>query len=378
MNSSALEGQAPAEPIGGLPSRASFGILKGKGASQEVELMTKRVGVCVVGLGWMGRVHSEALASIPEEATLFVCSRSEEKSREFAQRYGAAGWFTDYEQVLKDERVHAVDLCLPHHLHGPYARQAFAAGKHVLVEKPMASTWEEAVGMVEEARRQGRLLAVAENMRTYPQCAEAQRRIQEGALGEVFFLQVNHFAFYTPQTEWRWALETAGGGALIDVGHHYVDLAVMLGGRVRRVFAHTHRKTNLRVEGEDTAILHLEHEEGATGHLVTSFGMPGSPLAPMFVVCGTEGSLAFEHRGRGLVLHRRGKEPEVLLPAQFPESHWEETIRRGVRAFVKGIGEGREEPLSAAGGLHDMAVIFAAYRSAQTGQPVAIGPQGPA
>ncbi len=333
--------------------------------------MAEGVGICVVGLGWMGRVHSEAIASVGKEAALFVCSRNADKAREFAHRYGAVAWFTNYDLLLTDDRIQVVDICLPHHLHLPYALQALEAGKNVLVEKPMALNLDEAQRMVQAAKQNRKLLAVAENMRTYPHCAQAQRLINEGTVGEPFFVQINHFAHYTPRG-WRQPLATAGGGSLIDVGHHYVDLAVMLGGRVKTVFANTHRKTVTEIEGEDTAILHLIYTSGATGHLVTSFGMPGTPVAPMFIVCGTEGSICYEHKGRGLSLHRKGKEPQTLLPANIPESDWEETIRRGVRNFIRGLGEGKEKPLSSDGGLHDMAIIEAGYRSAKTGQPVAI------
>ncbi|MFA0749742.1 MAG: hypothetical protein SLRJCFUN_000145 [Candidatus Fervidibacter sp.] len=335
--------------------------------------MTARLGICVVGLGWMGRVHCEALASLREQVDLFVCSRNAEKAREFADRFGAIAWFTDYENALDDERVQVVDICLPHDLHLPYALKAFEAGKHVLTEKPMARTLDEARQMVQAARQQGKLLAVAENMRTYAHCVRAQQLISEGAIGKPFFVQVNHFAYYVPQG-WRQPLESSGGGSLIDVGHHYVDLAVMLGGRVKTVFASTHRKTVTEIEGEDTAILHLIYESGATGHLVTSFGMPGTPVAPLFIVTGTEGSIYYETAGRGLIWHRKGSEPQVVLPPPTMSGRewWEETIREGVRAFVRGAMQGQEEPLSAEDGLHDMAIISAGYRSAQTGQPIEV------
>lgn len=333
----------------------------------------ERVGVCVVGLGWMGRVHCEALATVKDKVALFVASRDPTKAKEFAEKFGAEGWFGDYEKPFEDERVQVIDICLPHDLHLPVALKAFEAGKHVLTEKPMALNLDEAKQMVQAARKHGKLLAVAENMRTYDHCVRTCQLIADGAVGEPFFVQINHFAYYVPQG-WRQPMSSAGGGSLIDVGHHYVDLAVMLGGQVETVFANTHQKTVKEIEGEDTAILHLVYESGATGHLVTSFGMPGSPVAPLFIVAGTEGSIYYEHHGRGLVLHRKGRELEVVLPLPDMSSRewWEETIRKGVRAFVEGFFEGKEAPLSSEGGLHDMAIIDAAYESAKTQMPVKV------
>lgn len=333
--------------------------------------MMQRFGVCVVGLGWMGRVHAEAFASVREKVALFVCSRDKGRGQEFATRYGAEGWFTDYDEVLRDERIQVIDLCLPHDLHFPRALEAFEAGKHVLVEKPMARNLREAREMVQTARAKGKRLAVAENIRVYPQCIEAQRLLSDGALGEPFFLQVNHFAYYTPKG-WRQSLERAGGGALIDTGHHYVDLAVMLGGRVKKVIASISRKTITEIEGEDTAVIHLWYERGVIGQVTVSFGMPGVPSAPLFLVCGTEGSLVYERKGKGLVWYRKRGEPKVLLPADLPESQWEETIRRGVRAFVDGFLRGKEAPLGAEGAFHDMAIITASYESARKGMPVSV------
>lgn len=333
----------------------------------------KRVGVCVVGLGWMGRVHCEALAPLREKVALFVASRDPEKAREFAEKFGAEGWFGDYERPFDDERVHVIDICLPHDLHLPTALKAFESGKHVLTEKPMALNLDEAKRMVQAAREHGKLLAVAENMRTYDHCVRARELVLDGAIGEPFFVQINHFAYYVPGG-WRQPMSSAGGGSLIDVGHHYVDLAVMLGNRVDTVFANTHQKTVTQIDGEDTAILHLVYESGATGHLVTSFGMPGTPIAPLFIVTGTEGSVYYEHLGRGLILHKKGNEPQVVLPCPEMSSRdwWEETIRKGVRAFVNGFFEGKEEPLSSKGGLHDMAIIDSAYKSAKTQMPVKV------
>ncbi len=333
----------------------------------------QRVGICVVGLGWMGRVHCEALASLREKVALFVASRDSAKAKEFSEKFGAEGWFGDYEKPFDDERVHVIDICLPHDLHLPTALKAFESGKNVLTEKPMALNLDEAKRMVQAAREHGKLLAVAENMRTYDHCVRARELILDGAIGEPFFVQINHFAYYVPGG-WRQPMSSAGGGSLIDVGHHYVDLAVMLGGRVEIVFANTHRKTVTEIDGEDTAILHIVYENGATGHLVTSFGMPGTPIAPLFIVAGTEGSVYYEHLGRGLILHRKGDEPRMVLPCPEIGSRdwWEETIRKGVRAFVNGFFEGKEEPLSSQGGLHDMAIIDAAYRSAKTQMPVKV------
>ncbi|MGQ9462262.1 MAG: Gfo/Idh/MocA family protein [Candidatus Fervidibacter sp.] len=335
--------------------------------------MAERIKVCVLGLGWMGRVHCEAFASMKDKVSLFVASRDPNKAKEFSERFGAEGWFGSYDEPLRGEWIDVVDICLPHDLHLPFAVKALEAGKHVLTEKPMALNYSEAKVMVQKAREHGKFLAVAENMRTYAHCVKARQLVNDGAIGEPFFVQVNHFACYVP-AGWRQPLASSGGGSLIDAGHHYVDLSVMLGGKVKTVFANTHRKTVVEIDGEDTAVIHLIYESGATGHLVTSFGMPGFPPSPLFIVAGNEGCVYYEPNGRGLVLHRKSSEPQVILPPPSISQRdwWEETIREGVRAFVNGFTVGKEEPLSAEEGLHDIAIVSAAYRSEQIGSPVEV------
>lgn len=331
----------------------------------------KKLGVCVMGLGWMGRVHCEALTKMSDKVALFVASRDLTKAKEFSEKFNAEDSFGDYEKPFADERIHVIDICLPHNLHFPIAIKAFESGKHVLTEKPMALNLDEAKKMFKAARKRRKLLAIAENMRTYEHCVRARQLISEGAIGEPFFVQINHFAFYVPRG-WRQQNSYTGGGSLIDVGHHYVDLAVMLGGKVKSLFANAHRKTVKEIDGEDTAILHLVYESGATGHLVTSFGMPSSPNTALFIVTGNEGSIYYEHQGRGLILHRKGSEPQVILPKVNGRDWWEETIRKGVKAFVVGFFEGKEKPLSSEEGLHDMAIIEAAYKSVKSQKVVKV------
>ncbi len=126
-----------------------------------------------------------------DKVALFVASRDLAKAKDFAERFGAEDWFGDYEKPFGDERVQAIDICLPRDLHLPTALKAFEAGKHVLTEKPMALNFDEAKQMVQAARKYGKLLAVAENMQTYDHCTLARQLILDGAKGSRLLTPMN-------------------------------------------------------------------------------------------------------------------------------------------------------------------------------------------
>ena len=146
-----------------------------------------KVSVCVVGLGH-GRRHARVYAGMGE-VDLFLCEADEGKLRQFAEELGPKGVFRSWEEAAKSPQVQALDIALPHHLHRDAVVAALGAGKHVMVEKPLARTLEEADEMLEAARRAGVLFLVAEDYRFMPQARRARELIEQGKIGEVFHLR---------------------------------------------------------------------------------------------------------------------------------------------------------------------------------------------
>ncbi len=333
-----------------------------------------RLNVCVLGCGRMGEVHSEAYTAMRDRVNVFYVSLDPADAQRYSERFGGAGVFDTLEQALASPEIEAVDNCLPSHLHATTTEAALAAGKHVLVEKPMALRLDDARRMIEASHKAGKVLMIAENFRFLPHLEQAKTLIADGALGEIFLVEVNHFEHLHPRG-WRLDGEGEVGGALIDVGHHFVDMAVQLGGPVRWVFAQFSQKTIPDFGGEDTAILMMGFESGVIGQLSESIGAPGTPPQPTFIVCGTKASLYFDWQsglwfGRGRAFERAdlvmGKEPEP--PDSF--AYWGASIHRCVEAFVGDLEAGRPPRVSGEVGAHDLAVILAAHRSAKTGAKV--------
>ena len=189
----------------------------------------------------MGEIHGEAYAEMREEAHISFVSRDGSRAREYAARFGG-GTLDSYAEAIRSPDIDLIDNCLPDELHVTVTEAAFAAGKHVFVEKPMAMSLAGADRMLRASRRAGKHLIVAKNFRFMPHLERAKEFLAEGALGEPFLIEVNHFESLRP-SGWRTASQGTAGGTLIDVGHHFVDMAVQLGGPIDWVFAQFAQKT---------------------------------------------------------------------------------------------------------------------------------------
>jgi predicted dehydrogenase len=203
--------------------------------------MDHAIGVAVVGTGFMGPAHTEALRrlGLPVRGIL---GSSEEKSRRAAAGLGLPKGYASYDEVLADPTVQSVHLATPNRLHYPMATAALKAGKHVLCEKPLAMNASESAELVELAGRTRVAAGVNYNMRYYPLCLETRARVRRGDLGQVYSVQgsyVQDWLLYPTDYNWR-VLADEGGQlrAVADIGTHWLDLVQSLTGlAVESVFA---------------------------------------------------------------------------------------------------------------------------------------------
>ena len=188
----------------------------------------QRIGVAMIGTGFMSQVHIEALRRVGVTVTGILGS-TPEKSRSAANRLGLARGYATYAEVLDDPTVHAVHLGVPNRLHLPMAREGLRAGKHILCEKPLAMDSGESAELVSEALRHPHLAAgVNYNIRYYPLCFEARERVRHGELGRLFHLCGSYTQdWLLKATDYNWRVLTEEGGALralSDIGSHWLDL----------------------------------------------------------------------------------------------------------------------------------------------------------
>ncbi len=234
---------------------------------------TEKLRLCVVGLGRAGQVHLASLAKLTDEIEVVaVVDQVAELAAQSADRYGVRKRYASLAEALADPEVEAVDLCLPHDLHCAAAVQAAAAGRHVLVEKPMANSLAEADAMIAAAERAGVTLMVGQSRRFFPAAMEAQRLVAAGALGRLIHVHAAYFGLMErPQNEWWHSAARTGGLMLALWGSHIIDYTLWLfGRRPCRVYMEA-SNNNPRWEGEDEVAVTLGFADGAIATMVLSW-----------------------------------------------------------------------------------------------------------
>jgi predicted dehydrogenase len=370
--------------------------------------MGRFVGVGLIGHGFMGRAHSLAWRNI----TLFtdspltpvlkaVAGRSEDALRGFAAKFGFERYYTDYRLMIKDPGIDIIDNVTPNYMHAEPTIEAMEAGKHVIVEKPMAMNSREAYEMVRVAERTGVINMVAHNYRFVPAIVLARQLIGSGSLGRIYhfralYLQQSLANPEAPMT-WRLRREYAGYGTIADLGSHVIDLARYLIGEVVsvngtlytfnrfRVNQATGVREEVNVDEGFTAMLRFEN--GAVGLIEASKLATGHYNSLIIEVNGSEGSIRFDlERINELEVHL-AKDGELsgfrrILVTQrthpylrfwWPPGHvlgWEHTFTHEVYHFLTRLAEGKDVAPEAANfrdGLRVMRIIEAIAESSEKG-----------
>jgi predicted dehydrogenase len=290
----------------------------------------------VVGTGFIGAVHFEALRRLGVEVAGVVGS-----SPERARAKTLAPVIDSYEQLLADERVDVVHLTTPNHLHYPQVKEALEAGKHVVCEKPLAMTTEQSSELLEQAERSGLVHCTNFNIRFYPQVQQSRALVLDGAVGAVWNVHGGYLQdWLLLPTDWNWRLEPEKGGSLravADIGSHWLDLVqFVVGMRVEALLADlattipVRQRPSREIETfaaagdverddaemttEDLAHILLRFDGGTRGSLVVSQVSAGRRNSLRVEVDGSTGALAWDsERNEELWLGHRGQPNELLL-----------------------------------------------------------------
>ena len=326
-----------------------------------------RVGL--IGAGGIAGAHVKGYLANPDVVQLVaVADPVEANALRRAEPAGAAV-FDSYERMLADADLDAVDICLPHHLHRDAIIAAAAAGKHILCEKPLCLTLEEADEVRTAVERAGVTLMCAHNQLFSPPVAKARELIEQGVIGDVYEVRTTDSFFndFDPSSMgWRASAATSGGGELIDTGYHPSYLLLHLADAAPVSVAamlSTHRLTFM--EGEDSAQLLVRFANGVVGTLTTSWAYTPTPNTERFSVVGSLGSL----HAIGPVLTVQLREGGMTVHEFEPVDEFAAEIRH----FAESIAEGRAPLHSHVEGIQTLELILAAYRSAKTSTIAPVG-----
>ncbi|MGC8606562.1 MAG: Gfo/Idh/MocA family protein [Vulcanisaeta sp.] len=315
--------------------------------------------IAVVGCRGFGKIHLNALSKLRDKYGLevYVFSRAEEYARDCHREYDTSGYFMRYSDVLRSD-VDIIDLVVSHDAHMPMSIAALEAGKHVMLEKPIARTIEEAVGIINVARSSGRKFMVLENHYFDPSVWKAKELM--GKLGKISMIIVRKLQFNSPGG-WRRIRRLMGGGALIDGGIHYIDTLLNLGGDYTGVksictcgFA--------GLEGEDTSVSIFKFKNGAVGTLLYSWSSPGGDRAPAFEVYGERGFIMEDPDSRvpgkpygDLVISIDEKREKVIVEKV-------NVIEREIELFIQSVINNADVPMPPEIALRDLRAVLDAYK----------------
>lgn len=303
----------------------------------------------IVGLGFIGEVHARAVRTAGGSLAA-VAGSSPDGIDAAAERLDAAWGAPSAQDLVTSPDVDVVHICTPNHLHAPLARMALAAGKHVICEKPLATTVQDAAELADLARLAGVVAAVPFVYRYYPTVREARARIASGSTGPVHLIHGSYLQdWLSTAGDHNWRVDPALGGAsrtFADIGVHWCDLVEFsTGHRVTALAARLKTAVPERADGgarravatEDAATLIFETDRGAIGSLVVSQVTPGRKNRLWFSLDGANASLAFDQevpdmlwvgRRQGTTLVQRGADADSteaqrlsVLPAGHPQGY---------------------------------------------------------
>jgi len=339
----------------------------------------EKLRVGLIGTGVWGDTHLKAYTYDPLVELVCICDKNEELLAQRAEEYGIADTTPDYQELLARDDIEAVSVVTPDFLHKEIVMAAANAGKHILVEKPMATTVEECKEMMLAAEENGVTLMVDFHNRWNPAFTEIKAKLDEGALGDplMITLRLNDTKF-VPTQMLSW-----GGQSTVAwfLAAHAADLARWLfDSEVKRVYS-VSRSTVLKAEGYDTPdFFHsiLEYDNGAVAHIENCWIMSDS----MAAVCDFRGELICSEgtcimniiANRVVEVYENKAGANLPLPIALAEIQGE---MRGfaiesIRYFAKCIREGTEPFITPIDGLRNTETVVAIHESAKIGQPVEI------
>ncbi len=319
-----------------------------------------RLGLCIVGCGQFARTFAQAVQPLRDTINLFFASRDLARARAYAAQFQGQGAFGSYAEAAADPRVEAMYLCTPHHLHQAHATLAAQAGKHILIEKPLARTLAEGRAILATAQQAGVTLMVAENARFMAAVRQCKALIAQGHIGNLRLVQLHEEAPFQPG-QWRRHRALNGGGVLIDAGIHKVHLLRYLAGEPAQIYAAALPQALEQHEGEDGVVVMTRGAHGVVGLLHHAWTSAQCPLPPWVAVAGTGGRLSFEvgapwlrlEQGSTAQTWRFADDGHGLIPM--------------VQAFRESLQKGQEPEMSGLEGLRDLAMVLTAYAAIEQG-----------
>jgi predicted dehydrogenase len=337
--------------------------------------------VAIFGAGFITDIHMESyLRFVPDADVVAVYARDPKKAKAFAEKYDIPKYYSDLDKAIGDSECEVVDICLPNYLHAEATLKAAKAGKHIIIEKPLAITIEEADGMIRACREAGVKLMYAEELCFAPKYERVRSMVDEGAVGEIYMLKQGE-KHSGPHSDWFYDVELAGGGVLMDMGCHAIGWFNWMLGNAKPVRVMASMATVLhkgRTRGEDNSVVIVEYDNGVTAVAENSwakhggmddrsevYGLGGVIYADLFM---GNAAIAYSKDGYGYAMEKA----DTTKGWSFPI--FEEAFNQGypheLKHFIACVREDKQPAVTGEDGRKVLEVVYAAYASAGQGKRI--------
>jgi len=337
--------------------------------------MADKLGVAVLGYGFMGTTHLSAWKYIEECELKAVMGRTLEKVKKVAEKFGIDA-YNNFEELLKRDDIDIIDVCTPTSTHAKYAIASMEAGKHVFLEKPIALSLKDADAMIESAKKNKVKFMVGHVLRFFPEYMKIKELVDQGMVGEPVIARAFRGG---PIPEWSpWFLDKSqSGGVAVDLAIHDVDFLMWIfNQRVERVYAKVERLVHKDITAEDYALITLRFEKGGIALVEANWALPKQfPFTMKFEVDGTKGMIVSDNQSPVPVKLITNETTAGFAPETLP---WRPAVHpfpidpfyRELKHFVECIREDKTPMTSGEVARKSLEVCLAALKSAELNAPV--------
>ncbi len=352
--------------------------------------MNKKKRIGIIGTGNISHSHIAGYKSLENVEVVAACDIDEEKLQWYAQQYGIKNTFTDYNEMLKMEDLDAVSVCTWNSVHASATIAALKAGKHVLCEKPLAMTVEEALEIQEVAKATGRLVMLGYVMRFEKKAQTLVDLIKAGRFGHIYFSKVCYLRRAGNPGGWYANKELSGGGPLIDLGVHVVDICHYLMGKpipstitgvtfnnlgprknIKGIERYKASGGNNTSDVEDMCVAMIRFDDGSVMEVETSYSQHIKEDIIRIECYGTKGSFIYDYDPE-LKIYTEMDDYLVDMSAKYGWDTEEDAFNREMAHFVDCIDDISKCISPVEDGVATMKILRGIYESAQLGREVVI------
>jgi len=331
-----------------------------------------KVRIGIVGVGWVAQVvHLPTLLKMPEAEVVAICDRDKNRVRLVGEKFGITKQYTDLAQMLETEQLDAIDVCTSTDGHKDVTIAALKAGKDVLVEKPIARTYAEALAMADTARETRRKLMVGMNHRFRPDTMILKSFIEGKELGKIYYTRVGWLRQRAFDQGWITQKEKSGGGVFIDQGIVMLDMALWMMGYPQVVRLNAAHYCNKTRKVEDTSVVTLTLNTGATVNIEVSWSMCLDQDIYYCYLHGSDGSASLSPMKIYKELHGSlvNLAPSRIDP---PQHIFKRSYENELKHFLGAVRDLHPVVSTADEAVQRMKIVDAVYRAAKRGKEVTV------